>query len=202
MNKWDERYNKADFHYGTEPNDFLRDHAHTLLSSQSKPRVICLADGEGRNSVYLAQLGADVVALDISAVGLAKAEQLAGQRNTAITTQLADLGSVMLPNEAYDGVVMIFCHIPPSLRPNMYEQIRKSLKPGGWFLAECYTRAQLGRGTGGPASADLMVELAELEHEFSGFRIAHRAELVRLIHEGDGHTGAGAVCQFIALKQH
>ncbi len=82
----------------------------------------------------------------------------------------------------------------------MYEQIRKTLKSGGWILVECYTKAQLGRGTGGPPSADLMVELSELESEFAGYEINYRADLVRTIHEGSGHSGDGAVCQFIAYK--
>lgn len=200
MNQWDARYNKEEFHYGTEPNDFLREQAPRLLAAKTQPHVLCLADGEGRNSVYLAEQGVAATALDISPVGLAKAEKLAQQRHTTIQTQLADLGTVELPEARYDGVVMIFCHLPSALRPHMYEQIRATLKPGGWLLVECYTQAQLGRGTGGPPSADLMVELNELHREFNGYRIEHSEELVRLIKEGSGHTGEGAVCQFIAYK--
>lgn len=201
MNQWDERYSKEDYHYGTEPNDFLRDHAASLLEHGKQPaNILCLADGEGRNSVYLAKLGAHATALDISQVGLQKAQRLAQAEQVAITTEWADLSKTELPEQAYDGVVMIFCHLPRAHRPFLYEQIAKTLKPGGWFLAECYTPAQLGRGTGGPPSADLMLTAAEFYEAFQSFEVTHSQELVRSLHEGTGHTGAGAVCQFIAFK--
>lgn len=205
MNQWDERYDKAEYHYGTAPNDFLRVHAERLLSGLriaegEAPHILCLADGEGRNSVFLAELGAHVTAVDISQVGLDKAQRLAEQRGVKIQTQLADLSESVLPDAGYDGVVMIFCHLPSAQRPHLYQQIIKALKPGGWLLAECYTEAQLGRGTGGPPSADLMLNLSELKDAFQGFHIEHGEELVRDIVEGPGHQGEGAVCQYIGVK--
>ena len=205
MNQWDERYDKAEYHYGTAPNDFLRAHAEPLLSALSAtegevPHILCLADGEGRNSVFLAELGVHVTAVDISQVGLDKAQRLAAERGVNIQTQLADLSESTLPDAEYDGVVMIFCHLPSAQRPHLYQQIIKALKPRGWLLAECYTEAQLGRGTGGPPSADLMLNLSELKEAFQGFHIEHGEELVRHIAEGPGHQGEGAVCQYIGVK--
>lgn len=203
MNPWDQRYDKKGYHYGTEPNDFLREHAATLLAPYSDlapAHILCLADGEGRNSVFLAEMGAHVTAVDISMVGLEKAQRLARERGVSIQTQLADLSECALPSETYDGVVMIFCHLPSAHRPHLYAQIKQALKPGGWILAECYTKNQLGRGTGGPPSADLMLSLSEFKDAFVGYDVTLGAELEREIVEGEGHSGHGAVCQFIASK--
>lgn len=205
MNQWDERYSKGEYYYGTEPNEFLQQQAESLLAANSTKqpvRILCLADGEGRNSVYLAELGAQVTAIDISQVGLEKAQQLAQSRGVKIDTQLADLTECELPANYYDGVVMIFCHLPSAARPRLYQQIEQSLKPGGWFLAECYTQDQLGRGTGGPPSADLMLSLNEIKKAFSQFELTHGAELVRPVIEGEGHSGEGAVCQYIGFKKN
>lgn len=199
MNPWDERYSKTDYHYGTEPNDFLRAHVDVLLKGKNE-RVLCLADGEGRNSVYVAGLGAQATAVDISQVGLKKAEQLAIQKGVQIETIHADLGQYVFQPNAYHGVVMIFCHLPPPLRPHLYQQIRGALKPGGWLLLEGYNEQQLGRGTGGPPTAELMLNLDELQREFASFHVLHAENTVRPIIEGTGHNGDGAVCQFIARK--
>ena len=199
MNPWDERYNKAEYHYGTEPNDFLRAHAESLLTGKGN-RVLCLADGEGRNSVYLASLGAQAIAVDISQVGLAKAQKLAALKGVQIETLHADLSQHEFGPDTYGGIAMIFCHLPPAMRPHLYAQIRTALQPGGWLLVECYNEQQLGRGTGGPPTAELMVSLHELEQAFSGFQVLHAENTVRSIVEGSGHNGEGAVCQFIARK--
>lgn len=199
-NPWDDRYNTDTYVYGTKPNDFLAEHAADLLACHESAHVLCLADGEGRNSVYMAELGAQVCAMDISAVGLAKAEKLARQRGVSIQTEVVDLTQVELPKAHYDGIVAIFCHLPGSGRAHLYEQVLASLKPGGFFLVEGYTPNQLGRGTGGPSQADLMIAKAELDQVFKNFDIQLSQELEREIHEGDRHNGIGAVCQFLARK--
>ncbi len=200
MNPWDERYNKDDFHYGVEPNDFLKAHATKLVSAHNPPHILCLADGEGRNSVFLASLGAHVTAVDISAVGLNKAQRLAADSGVRIQTEVADLSQAELPESAYDGIVMIFCHLPAAQRPHLYQQIDHALKPGAWLLAECYTKDQLGRGTGGPPHQDLMVSLDELQVAFPHYDVTLGQEIVRDIQEGEGHTGPGAVCQYLGSK--
>lgn len=198
--QWDDRYNTTDYVYGTAPNDFLKAHAADLLARHEQAHVLCVADGEGRNSVYLAELGAHVCAMDISKVGLEKAQKLAKQRAVEIQTEVVDLTTAELPKAHYDGIVAIFCHLPGQGRAHLYEQIAASLKPGGFFLLEGYTPAQLGRGTGGPDKADLMITKAELERMFKGYDIQISQELEREVHEGDRHNGIGAVCQFIARK--
>ncbi|MGQ4277403.1 SAM-dependent methyltransferase [Pseudidiomarina sp. E22-M8] len=199
-NSWDERYNTDNYVYGTAPNDFLLQHAPDLLAAYEHPHVLCVADGEGRNSVYLAELGVEVCAMDISQVGLDKAQQLAAQRGVSIQTECVDLTQAQLPIAHYDGIVAIFCHLPSAGRAHLYEEIAASLKPGGFFLLEAYTSAQLQRDTGGPSDVDLMVSQAELVRAFKGYEVEINQELEREIHEGDRHNGTGAVCQFIARK--
>lgn len=197
---WDERYSTDEYVYGTAPNDFLLEHASDLLAAHEQPHVLCVADGEGRNSVYLAELGAEVCAMDISQVGLNKAQNLASARDVSIQTEQVDLTQAQLPKAHYDGIVAIFCHLPSAARAQLYEEISASLKPGGFFLFEAYTAAQLQHDTGGPRDADLLVSLEELVRAFKGFEVQISQELEREIHEGDRHNGLGAVCQFIARK--
>ena len=193
---WDEKYNDEEYVYGTEPNDFLKEHVEQL----PKGRVLCLADDEGRNSVFLAEQGFDVTAVDASSVGLNKAQQLASERGVKITTQVVDLAEFSWEADAWDAIVSIFCHLPPPLRAKVHSGVVQSLRPGGTFLLEAYTPKQLEWKTGGPPVAALMMELAPLKQELSGLEVTHGVEVERYIEEGKGHKGQSAVVQFIAKK--
>jgi len=192
---WDERYAGESFFYGTEPNDFLREHAAEI---QAGGRVLCLAEGEGRNAVFLAGLGFSVVALDQSAMGLRKALQLAEARGAAITTLQANLDSYRIEPCSWDAIVSIWCHLPTALRAKVHAQVVDGLKPGGVFLLEAYRPEQLQFGTGGPKSVDMLPTLAQLREELSGLEIVQAAELERDVHEGQGHSGHSAVVQVLA----
>jgi len=194
---WDERYTTEEFIFGTSPNVFLHEWASLLPSG----RVLCLADGEGRNSVFLAGLGFDLTAVDSSAVGLAKAQRLAENRGLSITTVTADLADFPIAYESWDGVVSIFCHVPAPLRRTLHSQVVAGLKPGGVLILEAYTPKQLEYGTGGPPNSDLMMTLADLRSEFAGLDIIHGVEVVRDVIEGTLHTGLGAVVQVVARKK-
>lgn len=198
---WDDRYSTEEYVYGTSPNDFLSAHAEDLLAAhEGAQHVVCLAEGEGRNAVYLAELGAQVCAMDSSKVGLEKAHKLAEQRGVKLQTEVVDLTTAQLPKAHYDGIVAIFCHLPSAGRTHLYEEIAASLKPGGFFLLEAYTAAQLERNTGGPNDADLMVSQAELVRAFKGYEVQVSQEITREVNEGDRHNGLANVCQFIARK--
>jgi SAM-dependent methyltransferase len=198
QNKWDERYGEAGFAYGTEPNDFLAASLHQL---PHKGTVLCLGDGEGRNSVFLAQHGHTVTAVDSSSVGLAKARALAAERGVTITTCLADLTDYQLPENTCDAIISIFCHLPQHVRRKLHDRIPSSLKKGGVFLLEGYTPRQLDHGTGGPPIQELLMEIDELKKELQQLDIVHGTELEREIYEGRLHTGLGAVAQLIAIKR-
>jgi SAM-dependent methyltransferase len=196
MNPWDERYAVGDYAYGTAPNTFLAEKARDLTPG----RVLCLAEGEGRNAVHLAAQGHAVLAVDASAVGLAKAERLARVRGVALEVQVADLAQFQIEPEHWDGVVSIFCHVPPALRRDLHRRVVAGLKPGGRLILEAYTPRQLEFGTGGPPAPELMMTLAALREELAGLDLIHATETEREVVEGRLHSGRGAVVQVVALK--
>ncbi len=193
---WDQRYAVEEYVYGTRPNDFLA----SVVDRLPMGRVLCLAEGEGRNAVYLAEQGFEVTAVDSSAVGLDKARKLAGQRGVHIETIVADLAHYEIIPESWDAIVAIFCHLPPPLRRVVHAQAVAGLRPGGAFVLEAYTPAQLKHGTGGPPVVELMMTLEALRNELAGLRFEHAVETERDIQEGRFHAGVGAVVQVLAYK--
>ncbi|MFN3679371.1 class I SAM-dependent methyltransferase [Thermosynechococcus sp.] len=194
---WDTRFQGDTYFYGTEPNDFLKAHAHDFVP---QGQILSLAEGEGRNAVYLAQQGYAVTAVDASQVGLAKAQRLAQERGVAITTCHCDLREFDLGENAWDGIIAIFCHLPPELRTLVNQRIVKALKPQGLYLSESYSKKQLGMGTGGPPTLELLHDLEEMKRELAGLEWLHAVEIQRDIHEGQGHRGQGWVIQLIGRK--
>ncbi|MBP2158225.1 MULTISPECIES: cyclopropane-fatty-acyl-phospholipid synthase family protein [Asticcacaulis] len=194
---WDERYKQEAYLYGAEPNDFLREHAGLFGPGG---RVLSLAEGEGRNAVFLAEQNCRVQGVDFSPEGQAKALGLARARGVAIDYVLADLTRYDMGTAAWDGVVSIFCHLSTRDRPPLYAAIRTALKPGGVFLLEGYNAAQLSYCTGGPKDVDYLTSLDMLVEAFEGFEIILARDTVHDIREGLGHTGSGSVTQFIARK--
>jgi SAM-dependent methyltransferase len=193
---WDERYSDEDYAYGTEPNDFLVEAAHYLPAG----RILCIGEGEGRNAVWLAGQGYQVTALDNSSVGLGKAQQLARSRGTSIETVHADLAEYIFEEEHWDGVVSIFCHLPPELRKKVHRRLVSALRPGGVLVLEAYTPDQLELGTGGPAVKEMTMDLEGLEAELKGLSFAHGKELQRPVNEGKYHNGIGSVVQVVGIK--
>ncbi len=193
---WNERYAAPGFVYGAEPNDFLRSVADRIPPGP----VLCLAEGQGRNAVYLASLGHDVLAVDQSPVGLSRAQELAAARGVTIATEAADLADYRIAPGKWSGIVAIFMHLPPALRARVLAASVQGLAPGGAFIMEAYRPKQLEFRTGGPGEASLLPSLDDLRRELAGLRIEHGAEIEREIHEGDYHNGHSAVVQVLAFK--
>ncbi|MBS1809964.1 MAG: class I SAM-dependent methyltransferase [Acidobacteria bacterium] len=193
---WDERYTSEEYFYGTEPNDFLRANAARI----PKGRVLCIADGEGRNGVWLAEQGYDVTSVDLSAVGLEKTQKLAASRNVSINTVQADLAEYEIQPDSWEGVVAIFSHLPTSVRHHLYPQAVAGLRSGGVLLLELYTPKQIEYGTGGPRDLDLLASLEDLRQDLDGLQLEIAQELEREIHEGNHHYGLSAVVQILGIK--
>lgn len=193
---WNERYLESGFAYGTEPNDFLA----SIVARIPRGKILSLAEGEGRNAVFLAAHGCDVTAVDVSEVGLAKAARLAGERGVSITTVHADLAAFAIAPDAWDGVVAIFCHLPGSVRAGVHRAAAAGLRRGGVFVLEAYTPRQLEHGTGGPRDVGLLMTLEALREELAGLRFIHAAEVERDVIEGRYHTGRAAVVQVLAVR--
>lgn len=197
---WNEKFDRPDHLYGIEPNDFLKGSFDWI----PKPgKVISLGEGEGRNATFLAQMGYDVLAVDSSTVGLEKTLKLSTSKNVKVTTEVADLKVYDLGHAQWDGVVMIFCHLPSAIRDGLWKRIAASLKKGGVLLMELYSPQQLeatreGRSIGGPKDLDLMITVEEIRQAFPNaeFKILRAAD--RDIHEGIGHRGPSHTIQVLA----
>ena len=194
---WDARYGAAEFAYGTAPNDFIAAQAGALPPGGP---VLCLAAGEGRNAVFLAERGHPVTGVDLSAVGLAKAQRLAAERGVVVTTQVADLAEYYLGHRRWAGIVSVFCHLPPPLRVDVHRRVVEALAPGGVLLLEAYRPAQLEHGTGGPPARPMLYPLAEVQAELTGLEWALAREVEREVHEGEFHNGLSAVIQLVGRK--
>ena len=193
---WDERYSREEFVYGKDPNDFLREQVTMLPVG----RTLCLAEGEGRNAVFLATRGHRVTAVDWSLVGLEKARRLAQERNVRIETVHTDLSHFRIEPESWNAIISIFAHVPPPLRRVLHREAVAGLVPGGVFLLEAYTPEQLKYNTGGPPAEEMMMTLETLQAELDGLEWLHAEESVREVREGEFHHGEGAVVQLIGRK--
>jgi len=193
---WNQRYAGDDYIYGTEPNSFLAERVDLLMGP-----VLSLAEGEGRNAVFLAARGLKVHGVDGSDVALTKARALAFSRGVEIQTEVSDLGMFKPTANYYGSVVSIFAHLPGTVRNRLYPLVEQCLKPDGIIILEAYTHDQLARETGGPKDADMLMTRAKIEREFPNLEPILLRELERIVQEGKYHTGMASVVQFIGRKK-
>ncbi len=191
---WDQRYSEHADAFGEHANDFLVSAWHHIPRGVGP--VLCIGDGQGRNGVFLATQGFDVVSVDLSTVGLAHATELAERRGVAVTTVAADLAEWVPPPDCA-AVVSIFCHMPSAVRSAAYPRLVAALAPGGVWIMESYTPDQIGRGTGGPSSPDPMHDRVTIQRELATLQTVQLDELVRPVVEGSFHTGDAAVVQYV-----
>ena len=194
---WNDRYSNVDYLYGTEPNEFLVEQVAGIPPG----RALCLADGEGRNSVFLAGLGFEVTAVDISERGAEKTLDLAARQGVEVETVTADLAAFDLGSDRWDLIVSIFAHVPPETRRDLHTRLPRSLRPGGTLILEAYRPEQAGRDTGGPPDPSRLFDLAALEQEIVGLDVVLARDAERDVIEGSGHTGPGAVVQLVARRR-
>jgi len=193
---WNKRYANRDYLYGTEPNSFLAEH-YSLLGSP----VLSLSEGEGRNAVFLASRGLEVIAVDISAVALEKANRLAESCGVEIKTVVADLATFEPEENHYGSVISISAHLPSRVRNRLYPLIERSLKRDGVVVLEAFSENQLSRSTGGPKDPDMLMSVEKLQRDFPNLEPVLLREVEREVSEGAGHTGMASVVQFIGRKK-
>jgi len=193
---WNKRYANRNFLYGTEPNSFLAEHCHLLTGP-----VLSLSEGEGRNAVFLASRGLDVIGVDISSVALEKAQTLAKSRGVEIKTVVADLATFEPEENHYGSVISISAHLPSTVRNKLYPSIERSLRTNGLILLEAFSENQLTRDTGGPKDADMLMTVEKVQREFPNLEPVLLREVEREVLEGEGHRGMASVVQFIARKK-
>lgn len=197
MNQWHIRFQTENYVYGTKPNVFLAEFQKKIKISGD---ALAIAEGEGRNAVYLAEEGMNVTAWDFAKSGLAKTNKLAKERQVTVSTELVDLNEVKWSEAQWDEIVCIFGHFPTNLRKKTLQGVKEAVKPGGYFLTEVYSHYQLPYKSGGPQNIDFLYKPEEFLTIFAEWRIVHffMGEVVR--HEGELHNGLSHVIQFIGQK--
>jgi cyclopropane fatty-acyl-phospholipid synthase-like methyltransferase len=196
---WNERFGGAEYFYGTEPNAFLASQVHLLQAGKT---VLSVADGEGRNGVWLAKQGLDVLAVDFSENALEKSRRLAASRGVSLQTELVDVHTWDWGENRFDVIVAIFIQFASSAeRPALHRAIQQALKPGGLLLLQGYTPKQLEYRTGGPSNVDNLYTAEDLRRDFGAMEILQLREHDAEISEGPGHSGMSALVDLVARKK-
>ena len=196
--RWNTRFSAETYVFGTAPNAFLAACRDRLPKSG---RALAIADGEGRNGVFLAECGLDVLSVDFSPAAQTKARALAAARGVAIETVTADLLRWEWPEGAFDVVAAIFFQfLEPDERTDVFARIRRALKPGGLLILEGYRPEQIANGTGGPKTPENMYTRELLEAAFGDFPDLSIVAHDPVLDEGEGHRGPSAVIDLVGRR--
>ncbi len=196
---WNKRFEAGEFIFGQEPNEYLRSHAALLRPGG---RALCVADGEGRNSVWLAAQGLEVDAFDIAEVGVAKARKLAAQAGVSVNYSVADCDQWRWPVGAYDLVAAIFIQFAdPAMRERLFAHMVDALAPGGLLVLQGYTPEQLVHKTGGPPLVEHLYTEALLRDAFAALEILELKSYEADLSEGTQHKGRSALVGLVARKR-
>lgn len=197
MGHWDNRFRSENYVYGKSPNAFIEEfHQRLNLSGDA----LAIAEGEGRNAVYLAEKGMNVTTWDFAQSGLDKTNKLAQERGVSIQTELVDLNEAKWSTDSWDEIICVFGHFPTELRTKTLQQIKKAVKPGGYFITEVYSHYQVPYKSGGPPNVEMLYKPEEFLTTFANWRIQHffMGEVTR--HEGELHNGLAHVIQFAGQR--
>lgn len=195
---WDTAFGDlATYKYGQAPNAFLRSQVQHIPAGA---RVLVPGDGEGRNGVWLAQQGFTVQTVDASAVGIAKAQQLAQARGVRIQAEQADFNDWSVAAQQYDAVVLTYVHLPPPLRRRLHAQLWQALKPGGVLILEGFHPRQLPLNSGGPKDEAMLFTLERLRPDFAGAQELLAEEVATELAEGPGHAGWAEVTRLVLCQ--
>lgn len=197
MNFWDQQFSSDSFKYGTAPNAFLAEQASRIAPCSY---VLVPGDGEGRNSVWLAEQGHRVLAIDASSVGLSKARKLADQRQVTIETECADL-THWVASRPYDAVVLTYVHLPAECRQAVHQAVAQALRPGGILILEAFSPGQLAKTSGGPKNPEMLYSLDLIRNDFNGLlHETYGTEIETTLDEGPGHQGPACVTRYIGKR--
>ncbi len=192
---WNKRYSEKEYAYGKDVNEFVKQHTFS-----PKSKILCLAEGEGRNAVYLAEQGHEVTMIDYSEEGIKKARALAQERGVTLRTICLDLSKYTFEWYAWDVIVIVFGHFPPLVRKHVHTQLYSALKPNGKVILEAYSKEQLDYKTGGPQDATMLYSEEELKNDFVNFKNLRLQKIERTVNEGIYHQGKSSVIQILAAK--
>lgn len=194
---WDKKYSGEHFHYGKEPNTFFKEYIDKI--TDTKLKILFPADGEGRNSVYAAQLGHDVFAFDQSKEAQKKAFILAKERNVSINYEISDVLDYD-NNLKFDLIVLIYFHLPSSIRPIAHQKLIKMLNENGSIIIEAFHKNQIHNSSGGPKNSDMLYSKEELKTDFSSLNIDLLEEKRIYLNESSNHNGEAEIIRLSAMK--
>ena len=194
---WEERYSSAERLFGDQPSELLLAQRALLRPGM---RALAIADGEGRNGVWLAEQGLIVAAVDLSATALTRARARAAEHGVSLTTTCADIFEWTWSDTAYDVIVDIFLHLPRAARQRLHQRIRSALRPGGLVFLEGFHRDQLGMDSGGPRDPDQLYTLEELREDFDGLEILQARIAPTEVEQAGIRQGPGVCVQFVARR--
>ena len=202
LKRWNDRFKEAEFAYGMEPNEFLREQIQKLNTGT----ILFGAEGEGRNAVYAAKLGWNVHAFDISVEGKNKALKLADENNVSIDYQIGLLPDLNFNNEQFDAIALIYAHFPPNIKSEYHKILDRKLKKGGTVLFEAFGKNHLeyrekNPNVGGPRDLDSLFSIEEVKSDFENYEILQLEETEVELKEGLYHNGKGSVTRFIGRKK-
>lgn len=202
LSKWNARFGKKSYAYGTAPNQYFKN----KLDQLDTGTILFPAEGEGRNAVYAAQLGWDVSAFDISEAGKQKAMRLAEQKQVSIDYKIGELEVLGYQPEQFDAIALIYAHFPPNIRSNYHRLLHTYLKKGGTIIFEGFSKDHLkfrnkNPQVGGPSDLDSLFSLEDLKADFTDYEILELKKTTVELNEGDGHVGTGSVIRFLGIKQ-
>ena len=196
---WNERFDKEEFIFGKEPNEYLVEKTHQYLKPNQK--VLCIADGEGRNGVWLAKQGMHVVGFDASDIALSKANQFAKDNQVTVEYTFSDTDSFAWHANTYDAVIGIFIQFADAaMRERIFQKTYETLKPGGVFILQGYTPKQLEYKTGGPSLIEHLYTEELIRSLTKDFNILELRSYEKELSEGPRHTGMSAIMGLVAQK--
>ena len=196
--RWETRFRAPGYAFGKEPNAFLKSQVRRLPRSGT---ALSVADGEGRNGVWLAEQGLDVTTIDFSPTGVEKARALSAERGVKLRTELADVTTWQWPSEAYDVIAGIFIQfVTPAERERLFAGMKRALKPGGLLILQGYRTEQLKYRTGGPQNPEQLYTHALLQSAFGDMAELEIREHDSAISEGTSHVGMSALIDLAAKK--
>ncbi len=193
---WDARYDDKTYAYGTQPNRYFK----TFLDKLEPGKLLLPGEGEGRNAVYAAEKGWEVVAVDQSIAGQQKSEMLAENRGVSFEYYVGNILDYPFRPAEFDVIAMIFFHLPPDIRIHVHKQFIESLKPGGYMTVENFSKDQLGRASGGPPAIELLYDKYMMNRDFQTLDIMELYETEEDLDEGPFHQGKAALVRMIGKK--
>lgn len=201
---WDNRYAAPEYAYGVKPNEFLK---NTLVDLNLKGKILLPAEGEGRNAVFAAKLGLEVVAFDFSQEGKKKACELADQNNVKINYIIREFSEIEFEQNSFDIIALTFAHFHLSVRENYHKKLCKFLKMGGILILEAFSKnhlelSKINPSVGGPKNIEMLFSKEETRNDFSELEVVKLAEEEVFLEEGNCHRGKSSVIRFIGRKNN